>query len=161
MSVFVQTDSGEYVSLASIRSYRIDDKRGRVQLLREGFGVVYCSLVMWSYARRDTIQAMVPAAPGTFVLRVHPEGNTCVISKIPAVAWTIDADGQVRPVTPSGVNDDMLDGDEGDLAVLTPDGSVSQCSGAHWDSLEAFAAAKLSKLRRAELRTRELEGTLA
>lgn len=91
--------------------------------------------------RRPT--QLMPAAPETFALHVWGTAKDGGVNRTPVIAWAICVDGEIRPVTPQGVNDGGMMHD-GEGYVLMPNGSV-QSVGEHadevwFDSVDEYAA---------------------
>ncbi|KKC27314.1 hypothetical protein [Sphingomonas sp. SRS2] len=83
---------------------------------------------------------MMPAAPGTAMIFPYrgDDGEMRGWNK-PVIAWAICIDGEVRPVTPGGVNDGAPAGDF-QFGVLMPDGRVIIGDLETYDSVEAYLA---------------------
>ena len=75
------------------------------------------------------------------MLRLWLEDDVSVVGKTPVIGWALCVDGNVRPVTPQGVNDGQTDRDV-TVFVEMPDGSVqaTDCWGdvAFYNDLEAY-----------------------
>lgn len=69
---------------------------------------------------------IMPAPAGTSVCHFGPDDWT--VYRRPVIAWAICADGEVRPVTPAGVNDS--DDSSTQVVVEMPDG---RCCERCWD----------------------------
>ncbi len=86
---------------------------------------------------------LMPAEAGTYALNAWSDEDERGVSKVPVIAWALCVDGDVRPVTPQGVNSGgMMDDGEG--YVLMPNGSV-QAIGEHtepvwFDTLDEYSA---------------------
>jgi hypothetical protein len=73
---------------------------------------------------RQPVQLM-PSEPGVQLLHFDPggkDGETWV-GRTPIIAWALCADGEIRVVTPSGVDDGVTEPDQG-WFVEMPDGRV-------------------------------------
>ncbi len=86
---------------------------------------------------------LMPAEPGTFALHVWGTADDGGVNRTPVIAWALCVDGEVRPVTPQGVNNGGMMRD-GEGYVLMPNGSV-QSVGEHadevwFDSVEDYCA---------------------
>lgn len=91
---------------------------------------------------------LTPAEPGTRLCHVTASGTEPGIWKTPVTAWAICLDGQVRPVTPAGVNDGCGEPAEG-FYVEMPDGTIEATSEwadtTHYPNAEALFAARVPK----------------
>ena len=63
---------------------------------------------------------LVPAQPGTSVVRAYVREEPPEILRTPVIAWALCLDGEVRAVTPNGVNDGL----EQDTYVELPTGQI-------------------------------------
>lgn len=86
---------------------------------------------------------LLQAQPGTFVLWAWRDYGVAQVGKRAVIAWALCFDGEIRCVTPQGVNDG--DGPTtGDVYVEMPDGSVqAQCPYAEhrdFDNVAAYLA---------------------
>ena len=84
---------------------------------------------------------LIPAAAGTFVVRVWIDNGVGEASRTMVIAWANCVDGEVRPVTPQGVETDLPNGT---TYVMMADGtvqSVGQWADVVWfDNLDEFIA---------------------
>jgi hypothetical protein len=79
----------------------------------------------WNDFMRSAVQ-VIPAEPGTNL--VHWDGRDEVdVFFAPVIAWALCVDGEMRPVTPSGVGDSCGEPETG-WHVLMPDGRVTAAS---------------------------------
>lgn len=98
---------------------------------------------------------LLPAAPDTWLLSVdihREEGDAYGETfRAPVIAWALCVDGEIRAVTPNGVNDGRGDHVEGSGGhhVLMPDGTV-QGVGEHAEPCCAADVEELERILRKE-----------
>ena len=126
----------------------VKDARGafREVRLREGANRTISTHQIDEMMRRP--QQLMKADPGTYMLRVWVEDGIGELNRSPVIAWALCVDGEVRVVTPQGVNDGMETRDS-DIYALMPDGSV-QSVGAYsepiyFDSTDEYVAHEVAK----------------
>lgn len=76
---------------------------------------------------------LIPALPGTLMLYPGETKEDDVVT-VTVVAWAFGRDGHVRPVTASGVDDDVSNSN----AIQHPDGSVTEPAMADYTSRERW-----------------------
>lgn len=79
----------------------------------------------WNDFMRSAVQ-IIPAEPGTNLIHMDG-GSEADIFFTPVIAWALCVDGELRPVTPSGVGDSCGEPGVG-WHVLMPDGRVTAAS---------------------------------
>jgi hypothetical protein len=69
---------------------------------------------------------LLPAEPGTSLIRGWAGGASVEMISTPVVAWALCVDGEMRPMTPNGVNDGYSDDgpDDTGLFVELPGGRI-------------------------------------
>ncbi|KQX18121.1 MULTISPECIES: hypothetical protein [unclassified Sphingomonas] len=79
---------------------------------------------------------LIPAASGTSICHFNDEDSTVYRAQV--IAWALCADGEVRPVTPAGVND--CEDRAASIVVELPDGTCHErwFDGSSYPSLEAY-----------------------
>lgn len=78
-----------------------------------------------------------PAGTGTYTLTtVEEEGTATKVLPTLVLAWGMDAEGALRPITANGLDD----GGTPYHAVLQPDGSVTQVLSQEWATLREYLA---------------------
>ncbi|WP_294390360.1 hypothetical protein [uncultured Sphingomonas sp.] len=105
---------------------------------------------------RRPVQLM-PCQPGTMLCHIEAQATEPhEVFFTPMVAWAICADGEIRPVTPAGVNDGLGEPNEG-WYVKMPDGKIcsanayaDHCAFDSADELSAHFAAEARKRRPAQ-----------
>ena len=79
----------------------------------------------WNDFMRSAVQ-ITPAEPGTNLIHMNSGGEADIFFT-PVIAWALCVDGDMRPVTPSGVGDSCGEPGNG-WHVLMPDGRVTAAS---------------------------------
>jgi hypothetical protein len=92
---------------------------------------------VWDRAERVHFQAVIQAAPGTFVLQpiTGDCDNDSSLAQETVIGWGINGWGHSVPITADGAAED-------DLAVLMPNGEVVEPQGGTYPSVEAYTRAK-------------------
>jgi hypothetical protein len=79
----------------------------------------------WNDFMRSAVQ-ITPAEPGTNLIHMNSGGEADIFFT-PVIAWALCVDGEMRPVTPSGVGDSCGEPPNG-WHTLMPDGRVVAAS---------------------------------
>lgn len=85
-------------------------------------------------ALASTVQAMVPAQPGTMLLSevLNGDDGHKEVDEAPIIAWALAYDGVLYPVTTEGPCNDA------NTYILHPNGRVEQPACGSWDTFEQF-----------------------
>lgn len=83
---------------------------------------------------------LLPVAGECAVLRTWTHDGVCEVGRTPVIGWALCMDGEVRVVTPQGVNDGRSD--DVDIYVAMPDGSVQSvgryCDRIFFDGVDEY-----------------------
>lgn len=124
---------GGYIALHAIKSARSRTNAHNVEIYdvvmlddtrHEVFGG------HWDSLQRRAVQ-LIPADPGINYLHAWADGDDPAgwgFDRTPVVAWALCLDGEIRPVTPSGVFDGCGENDEIGNFVEMPGGKVISVS---------------------------------
>ncbi|MFC0304421.1 hypothetical protein ACFSTI_29430 [Rhizorhabdus histidinilytica] len=92
---------------------------------------------------------LIPAPIGTSICHFNDEDWNAHRAQV--IAWALCADGEVRPVTPAGVNDSECLGPHENLIVELPDGTCHETGfdGRHFASLDELVEDRKAWVERA------------
>jgi hypothetical protein len=148
MTGFFKTERGNLIPLGSIRRIGAPFE----QTTGRGIKIVVQRI---HYADGETFDAfesdvdklamrpdrLLPAEPGTKLIAVGVHESRAWIRRAPLIAWAFCLDGEMRPVTPDGVNDGTTPPDLG-WWVEMPDGKLYAACGS-WDLSQADSEQEL------------------
>jgi len=124
MKAFVQLGIDEYVPLSTIArigsEYHPEGKAIMRRLYLRGDELPREVLKHEADDLLKTPLQLIPAEPGTRIIRVGPEVPHIWYTRL--IGWALCLNGEVRPVTPNGVNDSVSIDTE--MFVEMSDGSV-------------------------------------
>jgi hypothetical protein len=93
----------------------------------------------------SSIDALMPATPGTYVLVPRLNDDHFEAVQVNVVGWAATSEG-LAPVTVAGVNH----GQDAPLAVLQPDGRVEEPDGQIFPSRDEWKRATVRRVRAAQ-----------
>ncbi|MEG3144238.1 hypothetical protein U1839_06185 [Sphingomonas sp. RT2P30] len=133
MSGFIRTYSPDGTAIAVDQILRIGPEKATSErrhavcstTTRDGKGYGLHPTEVDELMRRPL--QLIPALPGINLVNIdtHPtDGVYGATYRYPVIAWALCMDGEIRVVTPNGVNDGASDDRENGFHVEMPDGSI-------------------------------------
>ena len=98
--------------------------------LRQADGTTNMVMMTWQRFGQTPVQ-LIPSEPGTSFLHVFTDDSDAAawsVEAVPLVGWALCVDGEVRPVTASGVNDGVSEPQDIGNFVAMPNGKIVSCS---------------------------------
>lgn len=119
---FVETVHGTQINLAYVVKAEPDGPDKVSVTTRNGDAMKVWNWA-WEEAKRPGIVGLIPASPGYSVVEmIEGKDGGDVLHKESVVGWAIQDDGQLIPVTATGIDPETRD-------VLVPDGRVVTAGG--------------------------------
>lgn len=98
--------------------------------LRQADGTTRTGLMTWEGFGQTPVQ-LIPSEPGTSFLHVFTDDSDAAewsVEAVPLIGWALCVDGDVRPVTASGINDGVSEPHDIGNFVAMPNGKIVSCS---------------------------------
>ncbi|MBM7405668.1 MULTISPECIES: hypothetical protein [Sphingomonas] len=133
-----------FIPLHQVVSASSVENRHGVEMLklRQADGTTNMDLMTWERFGETPVQ-LIPSEPGTNLLQIFSDDGSddgqaaeWFVEAIPLIGWALCIDGEVRPVTASGVNDGVSEPEDIGNFVEMPNGKVVSCS--RWASQGSF-----------------------
>ncbi|WP_239435155.1 hypothetical protein [Sphingomonas sp. ACRSK] len=117
----------------------VENRHGVEMLkLRQADGTTNTGLMTWEGFGQRPVQ-LIPSEPGTSFLHVFTGDDDPAewsVEAVPLIGWALCIDGEVRPVTASGINDSVSEPNDIGNFVAMPNGKIVSCSS--WASCAWF-----------------------
>lgn len=131
---------GCFIPMHQIVSASPVENRHGVEMLklRQADGTTNTGLMTWERFGQTPVQ-LIPSEPGTSFLHVFTgEAGPAEwsVEGVPLIGWALCVDGEVRPVTASGINDGVSEPQDIGNFVAMPNGKIVSCSS--WASCAWF-----------------------
>jgi hypothetical protein len=129
-----------FIPMHQIASASAEVNKHGVEMLKLRLqdGTTSVGWATWERFGETPIQ-LIPSEPGTSFLHVFTGGDDVgewSVDTVPLIGWALCIDGEVRPVTASGVNDGVSELEDIGNFVQMPNGQVVSCSA--WASQTGF-----------------------